>query len=49
MTGADESGASMSHHNPDVTGCFFNIFNTVLTDAAYGAPLACLENVPGTV
>lgn len=48
MTGADERGASSSHRNPDVTGCFYNIFNAVMTDAAYRAPLACLENVPGT-
>lgn len=49
VAAADECGASSSHPNPDVTGCFYNIFNAVMTDTAYTAPLACLENVPGTV
>lgn len=39
----------MFHRNPDVTGWVYNLFNTVMTDAAYRGPLACLENVPGTV
>ena len=49
VTGADERGASSSHRIPDVTGCFYNIFNAVMTDTAYRAPLACLENVLGTM
>lgn len=35
MTGADESGASSSGRNPDVTGCFYNVFNAVMTDNAF--------------
>lgn len=35
VTGADERGAYSSHRNPDVTGCFYNIFNAVMTDTAY--------------
>ena len=47
--GADEGGASVSLCSPDVPGCSYNIFNSVMTDAANRAPLACLRILPGTV